>query len=597
MIPEADKVTALYERLSRDDDLQGDSNSITNQKTMLEDFCSQRGLKNLRHYTDDGYSGGNFDRPSWKRMIADAEAGRIDVIVAKDMSRIGRNYLEVGYYTQVKFRELGIRFIAIGNNVDTNVAGSDDFMPFVNIFNEMNLRDCSRKIKAVLHTKGMSGKHLTANVIYGYKKDENDPHHWVIDEEAAAVVRRIFKMTIEGIGPYKIATRLMNDKVERPSYYLWKRGLGNLKSICDTAHPYHWNGATVVQILAHPEYMGCTVNFRTSSVSYKTKEQKRNDPSEWVIFEDTQEPIVDKETWELAQKLRQTKRRTDTTGEANPLTGLVYCSDCGERMYNHRGPGAKLKSDPSKRGKPKDSYGCSTYFSSLCHHIHACSPHHIRTEVLREIILYAIRSTAQIALSDEEGFRKKVLALHDLQRKDDAKALSQKLERDRARCRELDTLIQNLFEANVTGRLTNKRFAMLSETYEKEQGELERSISESEEKLAQFDEDEVNIDHFLKLAKKYDDFSELTTPMLNEFIEKIIVHEAEKIDGERTQEVEVCLKYIGRFDLPQREPTAEELAAEEKRKARRANNREKANRCYHKKKQRESADGGSDGAA
>lgn len=394
-------------------------------------------------------------------------------------------------------------------------------------------------------------------------------------------------MTVEGIGPYKIATILMNENVERPSYYMWKRGLGNLKNICDTAHPYNWRGTSVIQILSHPEYMGCTVNFRTTKVSYKTKEQIRNDPSEWVIFEDTQEPIVDKETWELAQKLRQTKRRTDTTGEANPFTGLVYCADCGERMYNHRGPGEKLKSDPTKRGKPKDSYGCSTYFAALCRHIKSCSPHTIRTEVLREIVLYVIRTAAQSALSDEEAFRQKVMSMRELQQRDAAAELTQKLERDKARCKELDTLIQNLFEANVSGRLTNKRFAMLSETYEKEQAELERSIAEGEQNLAQFKVDSSNVEHFLKAVKKYTDFSELTTPMLNELVEKIIVHEAQKIDGERTQEVEVYLKYIGKLDIPEREPTAEELAAEEKRKAKRAKNREKANRCYRKKKQKE----------
>lgn len=586
MIPEVDRITALYERLSRDDNEQGDSNSIINQKKMLEDYCAERGFKRCQHYTDDGFSGGNFNRPSWKRMMEDAEAGRIGVIIAKDMSRIGRNYLEVGYYTQVKFRELGIRFIAIGNNVDSTVAGSDDFMPFVNIFNEMNLRDCSRKIKATLRSKGTSGRRLTANVIYGYKKDENDPEKWVIDEEAAAVVRRIFEMTLNGVGPYKIATILMDEQVERPSYYMWKRGLGSRQSNCDTAHPYAWHGTSVIQILEHPEYMGCTVNFRTTSLSYKTKKQKHNDPSEWVIFEDTQEPIVDKETWELAQKLRQTTRRTDTTGEANPLTGLVFCADCGAKMYNHRRIGAVLKSDPTKRGKPVDTYGCSTYFTALCRHIKSCSSHNIRTEVLREIVLETIKSATQDALRDEDAFRGKVIAAHELHSKQAVRDFEKKLEQDKARCKELDTLIQNLFEANVSGRLSNKRFAMLSETYEKEQAELERSIAEGEQRIAQFKVDSSSADRFLEIARRYTDFSQLTTPMLNSFVEKIVVYESEKIDGERTQMVDVYLRFIGKVELPQQVLTADEAAEEEKRKAQRAKNREKANRCYQKKKRK-----------
>jgi DNA invertase Pin-like site-specific DNA recombinase len=238
-IPENEKITALYERLSRDDELQGDSNSIKNQKQMLEDYARQHQFENIQHYTDDGYSGGDFERPAWKRMMEDVEAGKIGVVIAKDMSRIGRNYLEVGYYTEIKFREKGVRFIAIGNSVDSAVQGSSEFVPFLNIVNEWYLRDCSRKIRASVTAKGNSGKHISSQVIYGYKKDPEDGNHWIIDEEAAAVVRRIFQLTIEGLGPYAIASRLAEDMVERPSYYMAKQGIGNYQNRCDTTKPYN----------------------------------------------------------------------------------------------------------------------------------------------------------------------------------------------------------------------------------------------------------------------------------------------------------------------------------------------------------------------
>ena len=284
-IPEKEKITALYERLSRDDEMQGDSNSIKNQKQMLENYAKQHHFPNIQHYTDDGFSGGDFERPAWKRMMEDVEAGKIGVVIAKDMSRIGRNYLEVGYYTEVKFREKGVRFIAIGNSVDSAVQGSGEFVPFLNIVNEWYLRDCSRKIRASITAKGNAGKHVSSHVIYGYKKDPEDGSHWLVDEEAAAVVRRIFQLTIEGKGPYAIANQLAEEKVERPSYYMTKRGIGNYQNRCDTSRPFNWRGCTVASILSKPEYMGWTVNFRTYTDSYKDKKRKLNDPKNWVMFE------------------------------------------------------------------------------------------------------------------------------------------------------------------------------------------------------------------------------------------------------------------------------------------------------------------------
>lgn len=331
------KITALYERLSRDDDLTGDSNSIINQKKLLEDYAREQGFTNCVHFTDDGWSGANFDRPNWKRMIAGIESGEISHVLVKDLSRVGRDYLQVGFYTEVMFKERGVRFIAIANGVDSDRRESSEFAPFLNIMNEWYVRDSSRKITSVLRARGMSGKHTSSHCIYGYKKDPNDKDHWIIDEEAAEVVRRIYHMALESKGPYEIARILALEKIERPSYYLAQRGMGKHQSNYNPAERYTWRGGTVADILSKPEYMGHTVNFRTYKESYKDKRSKMTPTEDLVIFEDTQEAIIDKETWERVQSLRKTVRRTDTIGAANPLTGLMFCADCGAKMYNHRG--------------------------------------------------------------------------------------------------------------------------------------------------------------------------------------------------------------------------------------------------------------------
>ena len=340
-----EKITALYERLSRDDELAGDSNSIINQKSYLESYAEQHGFTNCVHYTDDGYSGGSFERPSWKRMMADIEAGRVGVVLAKDMSRIGREYLQTGYYTEVLFRQYGVRFIAIGNGIDSADSSTGEFAPFLNIVNEWYLRDCSRKSQAAIQMRGNSGKPTTTHAIYGYKKDSEDKHHWLIDEEAAAVVRRIFRLSVEGYGPQEIARILMNDKIERPSCYLARRGQGTMKTSADLSKPYDWNCSTVRLIIEKPEYMGHTVNFRSHKESYKDKYAIARPPEEWKVFENTHEAIVDPETWALAQRVRETVRRTDSTGVANPLTGLVYCADPACLPRNQSGKGAR----PRKR--------------------------------------------------------------------------------------------------------------------------------------------------------------------------------------------------------------------------------------------------------
>ena len=564
------KITALYERLSRDDDQVGDSNSIVNQKKYLEGYAAQRGYTNVRHYTDDGWSGGNFDRPAWKQLVADIEAGKVAHVLVKDMSRIGRDYLQTGFYTEVMFRQHGVHFVAIANGVDSDDQNSNEFAPFLNIMNEWYLRDLSRKQRTAIRVKGESGNPTTNSAIYGYKKLPGDKYTWHIDEEAAAVVRRIFRLTIEGKGPYDIARILFDDKVETPAVYFGKQNKGIWKSKEEFPNPYNWSGYIVGQILSKPEYMGHTVNFRSHKQSYKDRTAIKIPQEEWLIFENTHEAIVDKETWELAQKLRKTPRRIDTWGEANPLTGLLYCADCGAKMYNHRSKGG-TENNPY----PSDFFDCSTYTLAHQKHDTACCGHYISTKALRSLILETVRAAATYAISNQEEFAAKVRAASELRQKEAAKDTKRRLNRDRKRIDELDNIIKKLYEYFAVGRITDERFDTLLVEYEAEQKDLQASVKADEERLSVFEEDTDRVEQFTELARKYTDFSELTTPMINEFIEKIIVHAPEKSDGDRVQEIEIYLKFIGHFELPAPELTAEEIKRQEQLKRHRIRSRER----------------------
>lgn len=584
-----EKITALYERLSRDDELEGDSNSIINQKDMLENYAKQNGFGNIRHYTDDGYSGGDFERPAWKQMMRDIDAGQIGTVIAKDMSRIGRDYLQVGFYTEIQFREKGIHFIAISNGVDSNNQASSEFAPFLNIMNEWYLRDCSRKIRGTLKSKGNDGKHISSVAIYGYKKDPEDSSHWLIDEEAAAVVRRIYRLTVEGYSTHQIAELLAGEKVERPSCYLEKRGFGTYRNRCDMSDPYNWRDCTIRSILMKPEYTGKTVNFRTYSNSYKDKARRKNEKADWIIAEDTQEPIIDQQTWDLVQKLTKTRRRIDNYGEANPLTGLLFCADCGSRMHNHRSVSHPILdkdgNDTGRMSPSYDYYQCAGHDNARVKRQKDCSTHFVRTEAIREIALEVIRYASRSAIEDEDRFRERLQAAYRQQQEENTSLIGEQLEHDQKRFEELDLLIQNLYEANVTGKISDRRFKMLSDKYENEQADLEVKISEAEAQIAALDAQATAADDFLQMAKSYTDFSTLTTPMLNEFVDKILVHEGVKVDGEREQEIEIYLKFIGKVELPVPEMTEEEIAEAERLKKRRAKGREKAAR--HRARQKE----------
>lgn len=571
-------ITALYERLSRDDDLDGESNSIINQKRYLQNYADEHGFTNCKHYTDDGWSGGNFDRPGWKSLIADVEAGKVGVILAKDMSRIGRNYLETGFYTEVVFRKHNVRFIAIANGVDNDQPETGEFVPFLNIMNEWYLKDQSKKITAAYQLRGKSGLPTNNNCLYGYRKDPNVKHHWLVDEEAAAIVRRIYQMACEGHGPYEIARILTKEKVDSPGYYFTKHAYGLRRDYMKETHAHDWNGETVSRILDHQEYMGHTVNFRSSKRYYKDT-RHANPPEKLLIFENTHEPIVTKETWELAQCALKSKKRTDTLGVANPLTGLLYCADCGQRLYNHR------RGPQNAQGVfQSDSYNCSTYMLSRKRETMECSSHHVSTKALRALILKTIQTVSRYALSNEMEFTRKVREASALQQAQEVKEAKARIRKAQKRCKELDVLIQKLYESYALNKITEKRFDDFLAAYEQEQAELKAVLETDTGELQAYEADSDHIASFLKLARKYRDTDELTTPMIYAYIEKIIVHAPEKINGERHMQLDIYLKFIGNFQVPQTDQTAEEIAAEEKRRQQRAKNREKVARCMEKKK-------------
>ena len=504
------RITALYERLSRDDELAGDSNRIVNQKKMLEDYAKCNGYTDLVHFTDDGYSGGNFDRPGWKKMLRQIEDGSIGAVIVKDMSRVGRDYLQVGFYTEVFFREKGVHFVAISNGVDSDINTSSEFVPFLNIMNEWYLRDCSRKIKAVLQAKGRDGKPITNNPPYGYIKDPED------------------------------------------------------KNRCDMSKPYEWAGVSVVRMLEKPEYMGDTVNFRTKKLSYKDKTAVKNDSDEIVVFTDTHEAIIDRKTWYMVQELRKTKRRIKTEGESNPFVGKIFCADCGGKMhYRNEGKRAGRKwrglPDGSVRTTPA-CYNCGNYNNSHDQSEKVCCSHNIQAKVVDQLVLETIQYACKSVRMDERAFVESIRSASEIREQSEAKKLKAALKHQEKRYAELDILLKKVYEDNALGRLPDKRYEMLSAEYEKEQAELEQSIKACREQLTQYDEDTDRTEEFLALVHKYTDITELTPVIINEFVDKILVHKAEKIDGERVMEIEIYLNFIGKVELPAQKLTEEELA-------------------------------------
>lgn len=549
------KITALYERLSRDDELQGESNSITNQKHFLEDYARKNGFVNIRHFTDDGVSGTTFDREGFQSMIAEVEAGNVAVIIVKDMSRFGRDYLKVGFYTEVMFKEKGVRFIAINNGIDSSNQQDSDFTPFLNIMNEWYARDSSRKIQAIFKARMQEGKRVSPSVPYGYRRDPDDKQHLIIDPEPAAVVRRIFKLVLEGNGVNRIADILYADKILIPSAYAEKYYPENQhsKSFHD---PIRWTNQTIIHILEKREYMGHTVLGKTISESYKTKKRRKATEDELMIFENTHEAIIDEETWNNVQRLIETKRRPKKNG-APPcrLSGLLYCADCGSKLSHRYNSRNKYDAD--------NSYGCSSYRQ----YTRNCTMHYIRVSVVEKLILETIREVSAYALSNEKEFVKKVREASDVQQEATMKEYRRRLGKAKRRHEELDDLVKKLYESFATGKIPEKHFDRLLSGYDNEQTALEAEMQELQTGLDRYGADSVRADRFLELVKRYTDFSELTTPMLNEFIEKVVVHEADKSTGDRVQKIDIYLNFIGAFTVPKAEAvlTAEQEAREQRK--------------------------------
>ena len=581
------KITALYEWLSSEDDLQGESNSIVNQKKLLEEYAQKHGFVRIQHFTDDGVSGTRFDRRGLNEMLDEIEAGNVGAVIIKDMSRAGRDYLRVGLLLET-LRERGVRFIAVNDNVDSN-EGYDDFLPFRNVMNEYYARDASRKITAHYRAKGTKGERLTTTPIYGYVYDENK-ENWVIDEESAAVVRRIFSLTIEGHGPVTIARMLTEEKAIRPGYHqvLKRDGKGNEACRNEDAK-YTWVGTAVAAIIAKPEYRGATVNFRYGKKSYKDKSHSPNPKEKWPIFEGTHPAIIDAETWETAQRCRKTVKRTDH-GAANPLTGKLYCADCGAKMFNHRRAGGKPAYVNANTGAtylrpPTDSYECSTHTNAQNAFKKKCTAHHISTKAVRAVVLETIKAAQALVETDEAEFIRQVRESSEIRQEESAKACRKKLAKAQKRVSELNGLFRKIYEDNANGKLSNKRFELLAADYEAEQEELETVITETRALIDSYAADSARADRFIELAKKYRDFSELTGTMINEFIEKIIVHEAEVIDHERVQDMDIYLNFIGKFELPPQELSEEEEKELLKLKQRRESQRRYNARVREKKKQ------------
>ena len=530
-------ITALYPRLSHEDELQGESNSISNQKRILETYAKQNGFTNLRWYTDDGYSGANFQRPGFQAMLADIEAGKVGTVIVKDMSRLGRNYLQVGLYTEMIFPQKNVRFIAINDGVDS-AQGENDFAPLRNIFNEWLVRDTSKKIKAVKRSKGMSGKPITSKPVYGYLMDEDE--NFIIDEEAAPVVRQIYSLCLAGNGPTKIARMLTEQQIPTPGTLEYRR-TGSTRRY----HPGYeckWATNTVVHLLENREYTGCLVNFKTDKVSYKLKHSIENPPEKQVIFENHHEPIIDRETWERVQELRKQRKRPNRYDEVGLFSGILFCADCGSVMYQQR-----YQTDKRKQ----DCYICGSYKKRT----RDCTAHFIRTDLLTAGVTENLRKITSYAAKHEARFMKLLVEQNEDGGRRRNAAKKKELETAQKRISELSAIFKRLYEDSVTGRISDERFSELSADYEAEQKELKERVAGLQEELSKAKEATENAEKFMKVVRGHTSFEELTPTLLREFVEKIVIHESVALDGKRRgklrrQEIEIYYSFVGKVELP-----------------------------------------------
>ena len=525
-----EKITALYCRLSSDDGNEGDSNSIINQKAILQKYASDKGFSNTQFYVDDGYSGTNFNRPDFQRMMEDVSAGLIATIIVKDMSRLGRDYLKVGFYTEITFPEADVRFIAINDGVDSENAADNDFTPFRNIINEWYAKDTSKKIRAVLRAKGMSGKHLGTMPPYGYKKDIDDKQHWILDEEAAQVVREIFSLCMQGYGPTQISRILTKRGIDTPYIHLRKHGLP--VSSMKTEFPEIWASNSISNILENPTYLGHTVNFRTRIKSYKSKKKIDNPPEDWVTFKNTHEAIIDEETFATVQRIREARRRPTKMGEMSIFSGMLFCADCGKRLTLQRRNNQKFQ----------PFFLCSSYRKKKKS---TCTSHRITLKAVEKIVLTDLQRVFSMAKSREKDFLALLQNNADKENRKLLLAYEQEKENAERRVQALDRIIQNLYEDKVSGTLTDERFRKLSQEYEVEQATLNKRIRGLQEILKKAKEQTDNANRFMRIIRKYTDIAELTPEIVREFIEKIIVHEKQRIDGKKVQAVEIIYNCVG----------------------------------------------------
>ncbi len=587
----ARKITALYERLSRDDELQGESNSITNQKDYLESYARENGFDNIKHFSDDGFSGTNFNRPAFTELLAEVEAGNVGTIIVKDLSRFGRNYLQVGFYTEMMFPQKGIRFIAINNGIDSNNPTENDLAPFLNIMNEWYAKDTSKKIKAVFKARMKEGKRCSGSVPYGYYRKPDDKQTLHVDEEAAKVVRKIFDLACEGIGPSAIADQLTEEKVLIPSAYAEKYHPEDCQ--CHSYHdPYIWNGTTVGYILSRREYLGHTILGKTVRDNFKVKKRREATEDEINVFYDTHEAIIDQDTFDKANRLRKRKPRSKNSKKrSHRMSGLLYCPDCGAKLsfkttnrLHTAGYGKVYESD--------ESFICSHYRNKY----KGCTSHYIMASSLEKIVLQATQRVAKYVLQDEDEFVSQLQSQWEIQCEKDDTQTRNELNEANHRMSDLDDLIKGLYENYTLGRLPERQFNMLMTDYCEEQDDLEQRIQELSEQSNKETGKKLQIERFLALVKKYQDYSELTDAMLYDFIEKIVIHQA--VGGRsksRTQQIDIYFNFIGQFIVPiseeelkmelEEKREAEKKKADKKRARQRANSQKSAKKNRMKRKE------------
>lgn len=531
-----DLITALYCRLSRDDELQGDSNSIKNQKAILQKYATDNGFGNIQFFVDDGYSGTTFDRPDWQRLSGMIDEGQIGTLIVKDMSRLGRDYLQVGMLTEMVFPNNDVRFIAVNNGVDSVNGTENDMTPFINLFNEFYAKDTSRKIRAVFKAKGNAGKPLCTNPPYGYIKDPEDKNHWIIDGTAAEVVREIFHLCVQGYGVSKIANIITAKHIMNPTAHAKALGIG-VSDNRSTADDYKWGNSTISHMLTRQEYIGSTVNFKTYRKSYKQKKQLKNDPDNWQIFEDTHEAIIDSETFAIVQRLREGRRRVTPMGEMPILSGMLFCADCEAKLYQVRHRGWT---------HDKEHFVCATYRKVKG----GCSSHQIRNVVVEDLLLDGIRNITAFARDHEDEFVQMVTDKTRAEVNKNLRDARKELEQAELRIKKLDGIIRKLYEDNIDGKVSDERFAKMTTSYEDEQKMLESRIRELKAAIGTVTENTSNVDAFLKLVRKYTDIQELTAEIIREFVEKIYVYKVERIDGKRIQRIKIVWNCIGEFTPP-----------------------------------------------